>query len=76
MFHTFNLHRSKRSLRNKRHFINYTPVNITEFVNRDYLKNLINNLDFRDGEDEENRKYSPGNLINSKPEEKIWAIFI
>lgn len=40
--------RSKRELstRQKRHYLYYTPINITERITRDFLSHLISNIDF------------------------------
>lgn len=54
-YHTLALFRNKRSLgtehrkrltRTKRHFLYYTPVNITERITRQFLDSLIANIDF------------------------------
>ncbi|CAO1420311.1 unnamed protein product [Diamesa serratosioi] len=58
LYNNFNT-RSKRSLltspsrnRNRRHYLNYQPINMTEVINPDYLNKLISNIDFRTEHDD------------------------
>lgn len=54
-YQTLALFRNKREAkigndttkRNKRHFLYYTPVNITERITREFLNDLIANIDFK-----------------------------
>uniref|UniRef100_A0A336KUH1 CSON014126 protein n=1 Tax=Culicoides sonorensis TaxID=179676 RepID=A0A336KUH1_CULSO len=46
--------RTKKSLRFKRHYLYYAPINITERITRDFLNNLIAKIDFNLSKDFDN----------------------
>lgn len=59
LYNNFNM-RSKRSLltsssrhRNRRHYLSFQQINMTEVINSDYLNKLISNIDFRTEHDDQ-----------------------